>query len=420
MKQHFRIGFVASRLAGTDGVSLEAQKWRDVLQRMGCECFCFCSRTEWPEDKAYLSPEASLSHQDIWEINRSLFERKQRTPSTGKQVTSLKEHLKQQLRDFVKTFDLNMLVAENCLSLPMNIPLGLALVDYIAETDIPTLGHHHDFWWERDRYTGSPAEDILRGAFPAALPPVRHVVINSVAARELAYRTGERSVLIPNVMDFASQPATTDGYAADMRESIGLRKHERLILQPTRIVPRKRIEKAIELVRRIQSEGVLLVTHDAGDEGHAYVRYLRELADLMDVRLLMPAERFDGTRGRTREGDKVYSLKDAYQRADLVSYCSAIEGFGNAFLETIYYRRPLLMSAYEIFSLDIRPKGFQVMSFQDFISDRLVARVQELLDNSDKTREWTDNNYELGRKYYSYEALEQKLNHVVKACSERC
>ena len=32
-----------------------------------------------------------------------------------------------------------------------------------------------------------------------------------------------------------------------------------------------------------------------------------------------------------------------------MTYPSSLEGFGNAFLEAIYYRKPLVMSAYEIF-----------------------------------------------------------------------
>jgi glycosyltransferase involved in cell wall biosynthesis len=302
----------------------------------------------------------------------------------------------------------------------MNIPLGLAVAEYAAESRIPTIGHHHDFWWERDRYAGSPAEDYLRGAFPPALDHIRHVVINSVAGRELAFRTGVKSTLIPNIMDFANPPEKADGYGADMREAIGITEGKALILQPTRIVPRKRIEKAVELVRRLESDCALVVTHDAGDEGHAYVRYLREIAEIMGIHFVMPAERFDANRGQTDEGEKVYSLKDAYQQADLVAYCSAIEGFGNAFLETIYYKRPLVMSAYEIFTLDIHPKGFKVLSFQDFIPGDLVQSVERLLADPDMASEWTETNYRLGSKYYSLESLEKRLHHIIEDCMGRC
>jgi hypothetical protein len=40
MKEHnIRIGFVGTRFSGTDGVSLETQKWASVLEAQGHACF---------------------------------------------------------------------------------------------------------------------------------------------------------------------------------------------------------------------------------------------------------------------------------------------------------------------------------------------------------------------------------------------
>ena len=84
----------------------------------------------------------------------------------------------------------------------MNVPLGVAITEFLAETNIPAIGHHHDFSWERERFIVHAASDYLRGAFPPILPNLYHVVINSAAGQELARRTGASSALIPNVMDF--------------------------------------------------------------------------------------------------------------------------------------------------------------------------------------------------------------------------
>ncbi len=56
--------------------------------------------------------------------------------------------------------------------------------------------------WERERYAVNAAEDYLQAAFPPHMSSIHHVVINSYAAKELARRTGMRSTLVPNVMDF--------------------------------------------------------------------------------------------------------------------------------------------------------------------------------------------------------------------------
>jgi glycosyltransferase involved in cell wall biosynthesis len=158
-------------------------------------------------------------------------------------------------------------------------------------------------------------------------------------------------------MDFdTSPPFEPDDYAADLRSELGISPGQRLLLQPTRVVPRKRIEHAIELSRRLDMDCALVISHASGDEGTTYQTYLRDYAALMGVNVIFGAARINHERGRTADGRKVYSLADVYIQSDLVTYPSRVEGFGNAFLEALYYKRPIVISTYEIFMADIRPK----------------------------------------------------------------
>ncbi len=421
---NLKIGFVSTRLAGTDGVSLESEKWSQVLENAGHKCFFFAGECDRPAERTYLVPEAHFKHPLIERINRDLFDDIFRTPTTSETVNALRRRLKQQIRGFVAKFDLDVLIVENALSLPMNIPLGLALTEYITETRLPTIAHHHDFAWERPRYALHAAEDYLKAAFPPAMSLIHHVVINSYAAEQVALRTGIRSTLIPNVMPFETPPPAADGYSATMRRELGIDEDEILLLQPTRIVPRKRIERAIELARLAQRKDrqcCLLITHSSGDEGEAYRKYLAEYAKLMKVKVLFAAERFNHRRGRGADGRPIYSLADAYSEADLVTYPSTLEGFGNAFLEAIYYRKPLLMSRYETFKIDIQPKGFKVIAFDDFIDEETVKAVRQLMEDPDSAKDMVETNYELGLKYYSFQVLHKRLCSVVEqSCEHTC
>ncbi len=411
-----RIGFVSTRLAGTDGVSLEVLKWKHVLEGMGHLCFAFAGEIDWKEeDRGMTVPEAHFKHPDVAWINGQLFRDHERSTKTSARIHSMIPKLRDAIAEFVRRFDLDLLIAENAFSLPMNLPLGLALAGHVAQTGIRTIAHHHDFWWERERYAGSPAEDYLRAAFPPVFNSVHHVVINSVAGRNLSYRTGVSASLVPNVMDFANPASVCDNYCETMFENLGLPPDTHLILQPTRIVPRKQIEKALELVRRLDRRATLLITHEAGDEGREYLEYLEKLADILSVEAIFGSDRFDAQRGRLPNGDKIYSLADGYRAAGLVTYCSSIEGFGNAFLEAIYHRRPLIMSAYEIFSRDIQPKGFSVMYFKNFIPDKLVAQAGDILDDPSKAEEDLERNYQIGRRHYSLESLERRLHGILEA-----
>ena len=55
------IGFISTRLAGIDGVSLEASKWADVLERNGHNCFWFAGELDKDPQKSFLIPEAHFS-----------------------------------------------------------------------------------------------------------------------------------------------------------------------------------------------------------------------------------------------------------------------------------------------------------------------------------------------------------------------
>ena len=101
---------------------------------------------------------------------------------------------------------MDLLVPRNALAIPMNLPLGLALTEFIAETGIHTFARHHDFYWERQRFVVNAVHDILDATFPPSLPSIKHVVINSPARSELAQRKGIAASMVANVFDFDSAP----------------------------------------------------------------------------------------------------------------------------------------------------------------------------------------------------------------------
>jgi glycosyltransferase involved in cell wall biosynthesis len=408
-----RIGFVSTRIAGTDGVSLEIQKWDDVLVGMGHECFYFAGLCDRPRDRSYNVPEAHFHHPDVLELTDGLFRSTSRTSETTENVLLLRGHLKKELYKFVNTFEIDLIIAENCLSLPMNVPLGLSIKDLVVESNIPTIGHHHDFGWERERFASNAAADYIDSAFPPNAASMKHVVINSLAAQQLAFRKGASSKLIPNVMDFENPPPDPDEITASFRDELELNSSEFIILQPTRIVPRKRIEAAIEFTKRLEMDCILIVSHQAGDEGTAYQDYLDEFARLIDVRIYFASDRIHHTRGLTDDGKQIFSLADAYHNADLVTYPSTIEGFGNAFLETLYYKRPIVVHVYDVFRSDIRPKGFRVISYTDFITENAVNEARHILNNPESWKEDADQNYKTAQRHYSYNTLETSLRNLL-------
>ncbi|MCL5951194.1 MAG: glycosyltransferase family 4 protein [Chloroflexi bacterium] len=415
-RKGLRVGFLSTRFIGTDGVSLETGKWAEALERLGHTCFYFAGASDRENGRSRVVPEALFTHPDIKAIYTTAFSQRTRPRATTDLIHQLKEHLKAEIYAFVRDWDLDLLIPENALAIPMNIPLGLALTEFIAETGMPTIAHHHDFFWERKRFLVNCAWDYLNMAFPPHLPSIHHVVINSSAANQLSLRTGISSLLIPNVMDFDHPPVASDDYARDARETLGVAADELFFLQPTRVVQRKGIEHAMELINHLGLKARLVISHASGDEGDAYERRLRDLAVELRVPTSFVSEHISDSRGRTADGHKIYTLADVYPLADLVTYPSDVEGFGNAFLEAIYYRRPIVVNNYSIFDIDIKPKGFRVVEFDGFISDDTVRHVREVLGNRQLAQDMVEYNYRLGKLHYSYTVLERRLQMLLTAC----
>jgi glycosyltransferase involved in cell wall biosynthesis len=117
------------------------------------------------------------------------------------------------------------------------------------------------------------------------------------------------------------------------------------------------------------------------------------------------AHRVGEVRQRDSEGRKIYTLWDLYHHADFVTYPSTYEGFGNALLEAIYFRKPVLINRYSIFVRDIEPKGFRLLTMDGFVTPSIARRVDQILRDPELRREIVDHNYEVARQFYSYSVV---------------
>jgi glycosyltransferase involved in cell wall biosynthesis len=406
------IGFVSTRFAGTDGVSLESAKWAQVLWDYHYVSYWYAGKLDRDPGVSMLVPEAYFYDRDnVW-INERVFGTRTRSAEVTRKIYEIAEHLKQTLYQFVEKFSIDLLIVQNALCIPMHIPLGVALTHFIAETGMPTVAHHHDFYWERSRFSVNAVEDILAMAFPPTLPSMQHATINTFAQQEFAWRKGASSVLVPNVLDFGNPPPP-EFSSVDFRARIGLEPDDVMILQPTRVVPRKGIEHAIALVAQLRNpKAKLVVSHESGDEGLDYHNALIELAEQSGVDLrFAPTQPPSGA--FSANGVPTTPLQEVYAQADLITYPSLYEGFGNALLEAFYYRKPVLVNRYSIFIADIEPKGFKVIPMDGFLTRRVLDEVRRVIEDPGYRKEIVDHNYELSKAFFSYAVLRRKLRSLI-------
>lgn len=411
-----RIGFISTRLSGTDGVSLEVEKWVHVLKRMGHETFYCAGELGGYAAGGALIPELHFDHKSAISVSQRAFGNDRYNVDTGQLIDDIytqADQIRAPLRSFIRSNGLDVIVVENALTIPMNLALGVALTGLIAELGIDTIAHHHDLFWERQRYKTNDILDLLDTAFPAKLPTIQHVTINSIAKNNLKSRRGIDSTVIPNIHDFATPPPELDGYNRDFRSTLNLADDDLFILQPTRVIQRKGIEMALGLVSRLDvPKKQIFITHRATDEGVEYWHWLKREAGMVGVDLKLVDHLVHTERSRAN-GHKIYSLWDAYPHADLVTYPSIYEGFGNALLEAIYFKRLIVINRYPVYNADIGPLGFEFIELDGFVDDGAVEKTQKLLADPEQVCQMAQKNYALAQEHFSYEVLKRKLRTVL-------
>ena len=221
--------------------------------------------------------------------------------------------------------------------------------------------------------------------------------------------------------DFANPPLLTDVCSRDIKDRIGLKEEDLFILQPTRVVPRKWIERSLEIVNLMELENpVLVLTHTADDEGDVYNQRVEEYARRLGVKMISIEHLVGPDEDYNNHHEKKYTIGDIYQCADLITYPSAYEGFGNAFLEAIYYKKPIVVNRYSIYIADIEPKGFDVISIEGFVTGQTIEKISSVLTNEKRRKQMVERNYEVGNHYFSYELLERRLLHLISLLEIQC
>jgi glycosyltransferase involved in cell wall biosynthesis len=240
------------------------------------------------------------------------------------------------------------------------------------------------------------------------------VSINSLAAADLLARRGLASTVVPNVFDF-DQPVPPDAIkdARRLRHELGVATGGLLFVQPTRVVPRKGIELAVEMVARLgQPNTVLLVTSPAGDEGHDYLESLFDLAANLNVDLLYQPGRFYA--GSAAQPDSpAHSLADGYLAADVITYPSFYEGFGNALIEAVFFRDLIVVNRYSVYDADIRPLGFRFIELDGAVTDDAVEQLRSALADPAQRRADAEHNFQIGRENFGYDRLRRELEGIL-------
>ncbi len=420
-----RIGIIIGRIGDIDGVALETQKWIEVLQKIGHEVFVLSGHFKEdvvnPYNQKALRFLSFFSPECEWEQNRAFYFPPDDPERLLSHLDGTANHVATAIFQWVVENHIDVLLVENASSLPAHLSMGMGIKRVAERLCIPVVIHHHDFYWERgDRYS-SPFPEItqlVESTFPLRTSNSRHAVINSNQQGVLQARFDIVSTVVPNVMDFDVPFGQKDSYNANLPADIGLHEDDIPLFQITRIVERKGIEVAIALVDRLEDPKVkLVITGSAADDHRKgyYSELLKQIDEngLRD-RVIFAHHKLLSKRDTSSTGGRIYSLSDAYANAVACTYFSTYEGFGNAFIEALVARKPIFVNNYEpVFWPDIGSLGFKTVMLQkNNLTDEAVAEIDRIIHDPAEQAEIAEYNFELGRKHFGYDMLEEKLRSI--------
>jgi glycosyltransferase involved in cell wall biosynthesis len=295
---------VSFRLGGGDGVAVEAAKWAAALGVLG------------------------------WRVRSVAGAGPVDVVLPGLAIDAPAPPTRGEISDALAAADL--VIVENLCSLPLN-PAAAELVASVCRGR-PTLLHHHDLPWQRPQLTHLPP--------PPDDPGWAHVTINELSRRELAHH-GILARTIYNRFD-ADPPG---GDRARTRRMLGVEEDTRVLLQPTRALPRKNIAGALAIAEAVGGTYWLL--------GPAEDGYGPELQRLLQ-----------GARCPVlHDAPADLPVGEAYAACDAVLLPSSWEGFGNPSVESATHRRPLAVGPYPV-AAELARFGFRWFDAGDPLSLR--------------------------------------------------
>ncbi|MBN2367488.1 hypothetical protein JXC34_00590 [Candidatus Woesearchaeota archaeon] len=443
------VGLLATTVGGRDGVYLEMLKHAEVYRELGHKVYFISDPIHNPDIGI---PHLDLEDKVIQEIFKLSNKRRLGLGPDDYLRPDLEKKLKRKIFETADTIEaalheslggIDFLQPHN-LCLCANLPLNIAVANFLKKTGIPARYMDHDGYWHgalRIEPSCSTVENIIAEyAFPDA-PNIWHTFINSLNvkhAEKLGYsalnRDNRQVNILHDTLDFDGLPDLT-GMNERIREKYDIPQDALVLGFPARRVPNKAIEIGLDFYDAIvenrenlhgyalqngqifteDSEIIMVFTNQGELFSNGYWNKIENIMTNRKIRYRDISEEIN-----------VGNFFKSYAIFDCVVYPPVSEGFGNQAVETWGAKKPLAMSEYPVARADILPKGFRIYSLglspdetidglypsdHDQIRKAASEYIESILTGSWK--EMVETNYNRGRQYFSNDVLKRDISEIL-------
>jgi len=290
--------------------------------------------------------------------------------------------------------NINTVMIHNIMTMPFNLTATEAFWNYIQK--YPDKKYYlwtHDMAWLIEEHKPYLYDRKPWSLLKTPLPNVTYITVSEFRKRQLAELLNiprRRIKVIPNVIKYQDF-LKFDEVTTPLIENLNLFSRYPIVLIPARIIPRKNVERSLQIIARLKRHypGIIgIVTGTLEKEGTEWTPYSQKLLDLIASEDLRDSVVFLGdvfTNLQIPQSKNRSVVRDLYFISHLVLYPSLDEGFGLPILEAGIARIPLVLAQIPVFR-EVAKEGVLYLPFDESVeynADRIVNFLTENQSHSD-------------------------------------
>jgi len=356
--------------------------------------------------KTSLIPELNPEYHHVRNIQRIM------------RLGSLPESYEVKLHNFLRKIetevgDIEQIVIHNIMTMPFNLTATEAFWNFMDRN--PQKRFYiwtHDLAWLMNEYQDSLYQRRPWSLLKTARENVTYITVSESRRRQMVelLNIPRRNIrIVPNALKFEHFLRFCDSTSVVIRE-LDLFHRYPVILIPTRILPRKNIERCIDIVAQIAEAlpnalGVITgIMSDEKETGSAYCNDLRSYLTSRNLaeRVVFLDDLFPRLNISRRLNREV--VHDLYFVSHLVLLLSSDEGFGLPILEAGAARTPIAVSSIPVFR-EVAGEGALFLSLDETAAvnaTRLAKFLSEYQSRSDLLFKRVLNDYNQDRWWDNY------------------